>query len=443
MLETAPLIYVVPQEVAQGHAFLVAIDAPGAGFASVAYGGEIFTLLREGDRLFAILPVEALTSPGPVPLVISVADPDGRQAFRRETIITVTDSAWGTEVVQLDENNQALLDPAVIGEDVEIRQAVQRALTPERHWGGLFDAPAVGTITSNFGLLRSYNFQQPTEYHSGLDFAGDNGDPVLAPNAGVVAWVGRTQRRGNSLIVDHGGGVYSGYYHLSEVLVTEGTVVTTGDPLGRVGATGLATGPHLHWEIVVHGITVNPVQWNPRPGDPRPGRGVRPVARPRHRRPGGRSRRLAARRHRRPDRADRAPVALAQGVVRLEARPAQRSGYRGLLLADDAARDADPAGAGRAGHRIGQPNDRTGGDIRDDEIVAASGRTVALLHGHPALVQAVASCVATRRVHGERVNVHRVHVGGAEARGGAGEHAGAGAEIEHLAARRQPALQRD
>lgn len=261
VLETAPLIYVVPQEVAQGHAFLVAIDAPGAGFASVAYGGEIFTLLREGDRLFAILPVEALTSPGPVPLVISVADPDGRQAFRRETIITVTDSAWGTEVVQLDENNQALLDPAVIGEDVEIRQAVQRALTPERHWGGLFDAPAVGAITSNFGLLRSYNFQQPTEYHSGLDFAGDNGDPVLAPNAGVVAWVGRTQRRGNSLIVDHGGGVYSGYYHLSEVLVTEGTVVTTGDPLGRVGATGLATGPHLHWEIVVHGITVNPVQW--------------------------------------------------------------------------------------------------------------------------------------------------------------------------------------
>jgi murein DD-endopeptidase MepM/ murein hydrolase activator NlpD len=260
-LEGPLLIYVVPHEVPQGHAFLVAVDAPGAGFASVAYGGQIFTLLREGDRLFAILAVEALAPPGPAPLVISVADTEGRQTFRHETIVSVIDSAWGTEVVQLDENNQALLDPDVIGEDVKIREMVQRGLTPERHWSGLFDQPATGVITSNFGLLRSYNFQQPTEYHSGLDFAGDNGDPVLAPNAGVVAWVGRTQRRGNSLIIDHGGGVYSGYYHLSEVLVTEDTVVTTGDPLGRIGATGLATGPHLHWEIVVHGIAVNPVQW--------------------------------------------------------------------------------------------------------------------------------------------------------------------------------------
>ncbi len=261
VLETDPLIYVVPHDVTQGYAFLVAVDAPGAGFASVAYDGEIFTLLREGDRLFAILPVEARTPPGPIPLVIAVADNAGRQALRRETTITVTEATVATEVIQLDESNQALLDPAVIGQDQEVRDAAQRALTPERHWSGLFDQPAAGVITSSFGLLRSYNFREPTEYHSGLDFAGDHGDPVLAPNAGVVAWVGRTQRRGNSVIVDHGGGVHSGYYHLSEVLVTEGTVVVTGDPLGSIGATGLATGPHLHWEIVVHGIPVNPAQW--------------------------------------------------------------------------------------------------------------------------------------------------------------------------------------
>ena len=261
VIETDPLIYVVPQDVTQGHVFLVAVDAPGAGFASVAYNGEIFTLLREGDRLFAILPVEARTLPGPIPLVIAVADNAGRQALRLETTITVTEATVTTEVIQLDESNQALLDPAVIGEDQEIRDAVQRALTPERHWSGRFGQPAAGVITSSFGLLRSYNFQEPNEYHTGLDLAGDHGDPVLAPNAGVVAWVGRTQRRGNSVIVDHGGGVHSGYYHLSEVLVTEGTVVVTGDPLGSIGATGLATGPHLHWEIVVHGIPVNPGQW--------------------------------------------------------------------------------------------------------------------------------------------------------------------------------------
>ena len=270
VLETDPLIYVVPRDVTQGYAFLVAIDAPGAGFASVAYNGEILTLLREGNRLFGILPVEASTSPGPLPLVIAVADNAGRQVLRRETTITVAEATVATEVILLDENNQSLLDPAVIGEDQEIRDTVQRVLTPERHWSGLFDQPAAGVITSSFGLLRSYNFQEPTEYHTGLDFAGEHGDPVLAPNAGVVTWVGRTQRRGNSVIVDHGGGVHSGYYHLSEVLVTEGTVVVTGDPLGSIGATGLATGPHLHWEIVVHGIPVNPAQWIRDQGIPNP-----------------------------------------------------------------------------------------------------------------------------------------------------------------------------
>jgi murein DD-endopeptidase MepM/ murein hydrolase activator NlpD len=63
------------------------------------------------------------------------------------------------------------------------------------------------------------------------------------------------------VLIDHGGGVFSGYYHMSEVFSTPGQVVNTGEFLGRIGATGLATGPHLHWEMVVHGVTVDPVQW--------------------------------------------------------------------------------------------------------------------------------------------------------------------------------------
>ena len=76
-----------------------------------------------------------------------------------------------------------------------------------------------------------------------------------------MSWDGRTRRRGNGIIVDHGAGVFSGYYHLSEVLQTGGAVVEQGDLIGRMGATGLATGPHLHWEVVVRGVTVNPLPW--------------------------------------------------------------------------------------------------------------------------------------------------------------------------------------
>ena len=260
-LESEPLIYVMPREVRQGYAFLVAVDAPGAGFASVAFNGQVFTLLREGDRLYTILPVDALTPPGPIPLIIAVADAQGRSAVERETLITVIDAAFPTEVVQLDSSNQALLDPEILREDQEARTPVMQGVTPERHWSGLFALPAAGVITSAYGLLRSYNYAAPSEYHTGLDFAGESGAPVLAPNAGVVAWVGQTRRRGNGIILDHGGGVYTGYYHLSEVLVKVGDIVGTGDALGRMGATGLATGPHVHWEVVVYGVTVDPAQW--------------------------------------------------------------------------------------------------------------------------------------------------------------------------------------
>ena len=260
-LQAEPRLYLRPTAVRQGSAFVVAADAPGAGFASVAFDGQVFTLLRENSRFFTILGVSALTPPGPLPLVISVADAGGTVAVARETILKVTDANWATEVVQLDADNRGLLDPAIIAEDVAVRGPVLRRVTPERHWDGLFEPPAIGVITSGFGVLRSYNSLPPTEFHSGLDFAGDNGDPVLAPNAGVIAWVGQTQRRGNGIIIDHGDGIYSGYYHLSEVFVAPATVVQTGDFIGRIGATGLATGPHLHWEIVVHSVPVDPVQW--------------------------------------------------------------------------------------------------------------------------------------------------------------------------------------
>ena len=256
-----PLIWVEPREVLQGASFVVSVDAPGAGFASVAFNGQVLTMLREGSRFFTILGLDALTPLGPLPVIISVADAAGSPVLRRETIIDVQDALWETEVVQLDDENRALLDPAILREDRDAREPVLRRATPERLWDDIFDPPSKGVITSGYGLLRSYNLREPSEYHAGLDFAGALGDPIVAPNTGVVAWAGRTQRRGISLIIDHGGGVYSGLYHMSESVVPPGEVVRTGDFVGRVGATGLSTGPHLHWEVSVHGVTVNPVQW--------------------------------------------------------------------------------------------------------------------------------------------------------------------------------------
>jgi murein DD-endopeptidase MepM/ murein hydrolase activator NlpD len=100
-----------------------------------------------------------------------------------------------------------------------------------------------------------------TSFHGGTDFDVPRGTPVAAAAAGRVAFVGPLAIRGNSVIVDHGMGVFSGYHHLSRTSVQVGQQVAAGDLVGYSGASGLATGPHLHWEVIVSGVTVDPVLW--------------------------------------------------------------------------------------------------------------------------------------------------------------------------------------
>ena len=85
--------------------------------------------------------------------------------------------------------------------------------------------------------------------------------PIYAPAPGVVVWAGPLQVRGNTTIIDHGWGVYTGYWHQAGILVQTGEQVETGQEIGSIGSTGLVTGAHLHWELWVSGVQVDPLQW--------------------------------------------------------------------------------------------------------------------------------------------------------------------------------------
>ena len=117
--------------------------------------------------------------------------------------------------------------------------------------------PAVGPVSSNFGLRRILN-GQPRNPHAGLDVAAPLGAKVVAPANGTISLTGSFYFNGNTVFIDHGEGLLSMMCHLSRIEVHEGDVVTKGQEIGRVGATGRATGPHLHWSVSLNGDRVDP-----------------------------------------------------------------------------------------------------------------------------------------------------------------------------------------
>ncbi len=117
------------------------------------------------------------------------------------------------------------------------------------------------TISSSFGARRSYNGGPYRTYHEGVDYAAYGGTAVLAPTAGTVIVSEFLYVRGGTIIIDHGLGIYTGYYHLSSIGVEVGTAVQRGDFIGEVGTTGLSTGNHLHWDLLVDAIWVDALSW--------------------------------------------------------------------------------------------------------------------------------------------------------------------------------------
>jgi len=133
-------------------------------------------------------------------------------------------------------------------------------VTPERLWNGKFRVPLDGVAAgSNFGKRRILN-GNPGSPHGGADLPGTTGTPVHAAQRGRVVLADELFFAGNTLVLDHGLGIYTFYGHLSEISARVGDTLEAGDVLGKVGATGRVTGPHLHWGLTVERARVNPLQ---------------------------------------------------------------------------------------------------------------------------------------------------------------------------------------
>jgi len=175
--------------------------------------------------------------------------------------VTVLATDWTVDAVELPPSLSNLLDPKLAEQEVQQLNTVYRTRTPEKLWSAGWRMPVDGPITTRFGEQRSYNGGPAGGHHGGTDIAADEGTPVGACNSGRVALARQLSVRGNMIVVDHGGGLCSGYAHLSQFSVAEGQLVGPGDVLGLVGSTGLSTGAHLHWEMATGGVLVDALRF--------------------------------------------------------------------------------------------------------------------------------------------------------------------------------------
>lgn len=128
-------------------------------------------------------------------------------------------------------------------------------------WRGSFLWPSAGIVSSEFGARRSYGGGPPTGSHSGVDLANSTGTPVCAAAPGHVVLAERLESFGNAVMLDHGQGIYTYYLHMLSNAVRVGQTVERGEIVGLMGQEGVATGPHVHWSLVVAGVRVDPMEW--------------------------------------------------------------------------------------------------------------------------------------------------------------------------------------
>jgi murein DD-endopeptidase MepM/ murein hydrolase activator NlpD len=213
---------------------------------------------RSATSWHALLGIDVEEVPGPRSLRV-VAHRPGAEDLTAVHAFTVEPKQWRTR--RLKVARRFVTPPASalprIREETALLNALFGIARPQRSWTGAFVRPVEGVAVSGFGV-RSVLNGQPRGPHNGADFAAGTGTPIHAPGAGVVAYARPFYYSGNTVIVDHGFGLYSTMAHLSAFDVDEGARVERGTLLGKVGATGRVTGPHLHWSVRLLGARIDP-----------------------------------------------------------------------------------------------------------------------------------------------------------------------------------------
>jgi murein DD-endopeptidase MepM/ murein hydrolase activator NlpD len=250
-----------PTPVAQGQTLVVRVTLSQPSTLTGQFDGRPLYFTGDDHGGWAVVGIHALQEVKVYSMTLRARLADGAESVTTVPVLVMA-GPYPTEDIQLAPGREDLLAPDLTQAEQARLSEVFSAVSPRPLWEGLFGLPLTSIrITSPFGGRRSYNEGPVSGFHAGLDLGGASGTPIYAAAAGRVALAEKLTVRGNAVVIDHGMGVFTGYWHQSQLVVQTGQTVQRGDIIGYVGDTGLVSGPHLHWEMRVGGIAVDPMQW--------------------------------------------------------------------------------------------------------------------------------------------------------------------------------------
>ncbi|HTO87868.1 MAG TPA: M23 family metallopeptidase [Thermoanaerobaculia bacterium] len=212
-----------------------------------------------GMAFHGLVGIDLARAPGNLSLGFEGTETDG-SAFSGSYTLRVVSGRFPSEPLRVAPEFVEPPADALPRIDAERERVASLWKAPEqpRRWAGPFRLPVEGALRDNFGARRVFN-GRPRSPHNGVDFPAPAGTPVRAPAPARVALAEELYFSGGTVILDHGGGLFTSYFHLSRLEVAEGELVREGQEIGAVGSTGRVTGPHLHWSARLEGARVNPL----------------------------------------------------------------------------------------------------------------------------------------------------------------------------------------
>jgi murein DD-endopeptidase MepM/ murein hydrolase activator NlpD len=264
---TSSLIQLPKASLVPGGVFITPIESPADQEPVVTYDGKRALVVKSKNRWFAVVGLPLGTTPGSANVLVKSVEatevPVGFKVIEKQYAVQSLKVA--PSKVDLSPEDQARAEK----ESARIKAAFAIYTSGPPATLRLLQ-PVPGIRTSSFGLRRIFN-NEPRSPHTGMDIASPTGTPIKTSADGRVVEAGEFFYGGNTVIVDHGEGLMTMYCHLSQIGVKIGDHLKTGEVLGKVGATGRVTGPHLHWSVVLNQSIIDPALFlAPLPKKPKP-----------------------------------------------------------------------------------------------------------------------------------------------------------------------------